>query len=359
MNRRKLQIFVSSTFNDLKEERQAAVEAILKAGHIPAGMELFTAGSTSQLEVIKKWISESDAYLLLLGARYGSIDPKSGLSYTEVEFEYARELQLPFFAVVLSDEGRAAKVRDQGEKVLERDNVPKYDAFRGKVCSQLCSFFETSKDIKLAILEALPQIAADPKLIGWIPASDAGPSNKLAEELTSLMDENRQLKAQLAALSSAVERATSTDGRFRRMAALLDDEVMDVPDELASDKLKRVTALLAAVTFSGKLALGVANRADMSETEKFLYFDLAPKLAAFGLMERDKTPPSVRWSRLKTSKQGVELLVWTRENYDFKRKTREINGIVGDASPIAVEPDAASATKTAHKRPKTRQTSSR
>lgn len=39
--KKKYQIFISSTYQDLKEERQAAVEAILKAGHIPAGMELF------------------------------------------------------------------------------------------------------------------------------------------------------------------------------------------------------------------------------------------------------------------------------------------------------------------------------
>ena len=42
--RKKLQVFVSSTYADLKEERQAAVEAIVSAGHIPAGMELFAAG---------------------------------------------------------------------------------------------------------------------------------------------------------------------------------------------------------------------------------------------------------------------------------------------------------------------------
>lgn len=38
MPKKKLQVFVSSTYVDLKEERQAAVEAILNAGHIPAGM---------------------------------------------------------------------------------------------------------------------------------------------------------------------------------------------------------------------------------------------------------------------------------------------------------------------------------
>lgn len=49
---KRLQVFVSSTYEDLKEERQAVIEAILTAGHIPAGMELFTAGDESQMQVI-------------------------------------------------------------------------------------------------------------------------------------------------------------------------------------------------------------------------------------------------------------------------------------------------------------------
>ena len=85
--RKRLQVFVSSTFSDLKDERQAAVEAILTAGHIPAGMELFTSGDESQMDVIKQWIEESDVYLLILGGRYGSIEPKTGKSYIQLEYE--------------------------------------------------------------------------------------------------------------------------------------------------------------------------------------------------------------------------------------------------------------------------------
>ena len=54
---KKLQVFVSSTYTDLIEERQSAVQAILDAGHIPAGMELFKSGNRSQLETIYKWIN--------------------------------------------------------------------------------------------------------------------------------------------------------------------------------------------------------------------------------------------------------------------------------------------------------------
>lgn len=97
-----MQIFISSTYTDLIEERQKAVEAILNAGHIPAGMELFKAGR-SQMETIKKWIDESDVYCLLLGGRYGSIEEESGLSYTELEYKYAVSKEKPLFAIVLDN----------------------------------------------------------------------------------------------------------------------------------------------------------------------------------------------------------------------------------------------------------------
>ncbi|MCV5233546.1 DUF4062 domain-containing protein, partial [Escherichia coli] len=71
--KKKLQVFVSSTYEDLKHDRQAAVSAILKAGHIPAGMELFTSGDQSQMDTIRRWIDESDVYMLILGGRYGSV----------------------------------------------------------------------------------------------------------------------------------------------------------------------------------------------------------------------------------------------------------------------------------------------
>src|SRR5262245_53278462 len=113
MKDKKLQVFVSSTFSDLREERQAAVEAILSSGHIPAGMELFAAGDESQMTVIERWIDESDVYLLILGGRYGSIDKKSGKSYTQLEYEYALLKKKPLFAVVINDKALDKKVKDK------------------------------------------------------------------------------------------------------------------------------------------------------------------------------------------------------------------------------------------------------
>ena len=115
-SKKRLQVFVSSTYTDLIEERQAAVEAILTAGHIPAGMELFAAGDESQMEVIRHWIDESDVFLLILGSRYGSLELKSEKSYIELEYEYAFSKNKPIFACVIHqsiEEKRAKKTRSK------------------------------------------------------------------------------------------------------------------------------------------------------------------------------------------------------------------------------------------------------
>jgi hypothetical protein len=127
--RKRLQVFVSSTFSDLTQERQAAVEAILTAGHIPAGMELFTSGDESQMDVIKQWIDESDVYLLILGGRYGSIDPKLGKSYTELEYEYAVRKDKPLFACVIKESALEKKVKTQGLIAIEQENTSKLKVF--------------------------------------------------------------------------------------------------------------------------------------------------------------------------------------------------------------------------------------
>jgi hypothetical protein len=49
-------------------------------------MELFATGDQSQLQVIRRWIEECDAFVLLLGGRYGSVEPASGKSHTQLEY---------------------------------------------------------------------------------------------------------------------------------------------------------------------------------------------------------------------------------------------------------------------------------
>ncbi len=58
------QVFVSSTYEDLREERQQATQAILEAGSFPSGMELFPASDDTQWDLIKSVIEEADYYVV-------------------------------------------------------------------------------------------------------------------------------------------------------------------------------------------------------------------------------------------------------------------------------------------------------
>src|ERR1700742_4850314 len=98
------QVFVSSTYDDLRSERQQATQAILEAGCFPSGMELFPASDDAQWELIKRVIEECDYYVIIVAGRYGSLT-SGGLSYTEKEYDYAIEKGIPVLGFVRDDIG--------------------------------------------------------------------------------------------------------------------------------------------------------------------------------------------------------------------------------------------------------------
>lgn len=59
MTQKKYQVFISSTYTDLIEERKKVQEILLMADCIPAGMEAFVATTEEQFQIIKKVISSS------------------------------------------------------------------------------------------------------------------------------------------------------------------------------------------------------------------------------------------------------------------------------------------------------------
>jgi hypothetical protein len=55
------------------------------------------------MDTIKRWIDDSDIYMLILVGRYGSIEKTTSFSYTELEYDYAVENKKLFFAVVIDE----------------------------------------------------------------------------------------------------------------------------------------------------------------------------------------------------------------------------------------------------------------
>jgi hypothetical protein len=219
--KRKLQIFVSSTYADLRSERQAAVEAILTAGHIPAGMELFAAGDQSQMDVIKRWIDESDVFLLILGGRYGSIEPTTGKSYIQLEYEYAVETQKALFAVVITDEYLESRVKTAGSSAIEREQPQLLKAFREAVLRRLVKFWSDPRDIKLAVLETMAEFERRTELVGWIPGSQTVNSGALAEQMAGLLKENSTLREQLAQKAARPEEPIAQGLTFNQIHSFL------------------------------------------------------------------------------------------------------------------------------------------
>lgn len=195
--KKKLQVFVSSTYTDMQAERQAAVEAILQAGHIPAGMELFAAGNESQLETIRRWIDDSDVFMLILGGRYGSVEPNSGKSYIELEYEYASEKKKPLFAAVISDAYLEGKVKEVGTSAIETMNGHLLKGFRETVTKKICRFFGDTNGLKQIVLQSLSNFERDENLAGWVHGSAIADLKAAQEETKRLQTVNTELRGQI------------------------------------------------------------------------------------------------------------------------------------------------------------------
>jgi hypothetical protein len=87
-------VFVSSTYEDLREERAEVQKALLKLHCLPIGMEIFGSADEETWEFIKRQVAECDYYVVVIADRYGST-AADGLSYTEKEYDYAREITKP------------------------------------------------------------------------------------------------------------------------------------------------------------------------------------------------------------------------------------------------------------------------
>src|SRR5690349_14525975 len=103
---KRYQVFVSSTYTDLHEARSEVMQALLELDCMPAGMELFPAANDAQWNWIKRVIDESDYYVVIIAGRYGTVNPTTGLSYTEMEYRYAVDSGKPVIAFPHEDPSR-------------------------------------------------------------------------------------------------------------------------------------------------------------------------------------------------------------------------------------------------------------
>ena len=196
MNKR-YQVFVSSTYADLKEERQHVIQALMEMDCIPAGMELFPAADEEQWEFIKKVIDDCDYYLLIIGGRYGSIT-KDGISYTEKEFDYAVEKGLKVVALI---HGKPDDI-PFGKSETDPELRSKLFSFRDKVMDgRLVKLWEEAKELPGLVALSLTKTIKTYPAIGWVRANLVA-SEDILLEINQLRKENSELKSSVTILSN-------------------------------------------------------------------------------------------------------------------------------------------------------------
>lgn len=189
---KRYQVFVSSTFLDLREERQAVQQSLLQMDAMPAGMELFPAADDDAWTLIKKVIDESDYYLLVIGGKYGSSDDE-GVSFTEKEYDYAIKQRKPVMAFLHGEPDAIPAGKVERSEELQQ----KLDSFRDKVEKKKhVKYWKSAEQLAGQVALSFSFFAKNYPAPGWIRGDQAASAETLAE-LHALRKANAALAADL------------------------------------------------------------------------------------------------------------------------------------------------------------------
>lgn len=185
---KKFQVFISSTYEDLKDERNEIIKAVLEMGHIPVGMEMFSAADEEQWGVIKRTIDAIDYYAVVIAHRYGSVT-KEGISYTEKEFDYAISKGIPVVGFIIDE------LVTWPPSMIDSDKR-KVTKFKSKIKGKMVQFWTNKDDLRGKVIVSLMKSFATSPRTGWVRADEAT-SPVVTKELTRLSSENAILRAQI------------------------------------------------------------------------------------------------------------------------------------------------------------------
>lgn len=189
---KRYQVFVSSTYIDLRDERQRVLQTLMEMDCIPAGMELFPAADEEQWEFIKKVIDDCDYYLLIIGGRYGST-AEDGLSYTEKEFDYAVGKGIKVIALLHDSPDSLPRSKSEMSEELAK----KLELFREKVSDgRLVRYWKESAQLPGEVALSLNKTIKMFPAVGWVRA-DSSASPELLAEINVLRKRNEDLMLKL------------------------------------------------------------------------------------------------------------------------------------------------------------------
>lgn len=85
-------VFISSTYEDLEDHRQAVIDTLARLKQEHSAMEYFGSRGDAAVPASKQEIAESSIFIGVYAWRYGWVPEGSTQSVTEMEFDHARAL---------------------------------------------------------------------------------------------------------------------------------------------------------------------------------------------------------------------------------------------------------------------------
>jgi hypothetical protein len=273
---RRYQVFVSSTYEDLIEERRHVIQALLETRCIPCGMELFPASTEEKWALIKRLIDDCDYFIVIVAGMYGRSPTADGPSFTEMEFDYALQRGMKPIGFFHADIGTLPSAK------VERLDAAreKLEAFTRKVREGMCARWLSAAELGSAVKSAMINtFEHDPKP-GWVKAKTFPGTAEL-----SAIRETAGGRTQAASAAGAV----------------LGKEVLEIPvvDSLQLERKEKVTnhgtvdyplrEIFAAISvkFDGAKPAGVLN--------KMFLRKMAPPIENMNATHRQIGQPPVRW----------------------------------------------------------------
>lgn len=233
----KYQVFISSTYTDLIEERRKVLDVLLTADCIPAGMEAFVATDMEQFEVIKKVIDYCDYYVLIIGKRYGSISPETRISYTEMEYNYAISKGIPVLVFAIDE-----SVTLPEEKVdSDTNKINMLKKFRDNaMTNRMATIWKTSDELTRKLAVSIMKAKSDIKRPGWQRAT-AYDEVSLRQNVIELQSENEQLTQKILEKQRVIDSLTEPMDIAFDSCNIHFDYHYDIRHSSRSLKMDRVT----------------------------------------------------------------------------------------------------------------------
>ena len=208
-------VFVSSTFDDLREERGEVQKALLKSRCFPIGMELFPSSDDETWEFIKRQIDQADYYIVIIAGRYGSVGP-DGISYSELEYDYARSAGKPTLAFIHADPGKIPV--ESSEQDPERRK--RLEAFKGKARRAIVNTYTNPHELAMQVMASLVDLKDRRPAIGFIRADQTIDARRYAD----VLEENQHLKETISRLQPRITVFDGADEEISFNSVIVDQD---------------------------------------------------------------------------------------------------------------------------------------